>query len=142
MGRLSEPSSVDACIACGRPLPPRVLVCPACGALNTRRETGVGPVRRLRIPWQTVIVRSGSPQAFIEFEGHYLYAGRSIVMSKSRWIATSLVGIVGFLLLFTLATVAWVLTGALPFLLFALVCLAGSLLSLYVFVWSLRPLAA
>ncbi|TLZ74220.1 MAG: zinc ribbon domain-containing protein [Methanobacteriota archaeon] len=34
-------SAEDFCIACGNRLPERALICPRCGALNTRRAHGL-----------------------------------------------------------------------------------------------------
>src|SRR2546428_22189 len=84
----------DSCIACGKRLPERVLICPSCGALNTRRAHGESYTKTMRLPMSTLIVHGDSPEAFVENVGHYLRAGQRLIYSRNRWIAGGVISII------------------------------------------------
>src|SRR5437899_386719 len=95
MGVSVDAASVDdSCIACGKRLPERVLICPSCGALNTRRAHGESYTKTMRLPMSTLIVHGDSPEAFVENVGHYLRAGQRLIYSRNRWIAGGVISII------------------------------------------------
>ena len=127
-------SPTDVCIACHQPLPARDLTCPACGAINSWRIRNF-PTKRKRFLWRTVTVRSGD----VEIQGHYLWAGVTVIVSRARWIATNVLMtlVMGFLLAFTVY--AATATGNESYWFFAFLAFVGLAYSLYLFVWTLLP---
>src|SRR2546428_13856762 len=80
-------SADDSCIACGKRLPERVLICPSCGALNTRRAHGGSDTKTMRLPLSTLIVPWDSPAAVVENVGPYLRGGQRVSFNRNRWIS-------------------------------------------------------
>jgi phage shock protein PspC (stress-responsive transcriptional regulator) len=132
-------SAEDFCIACGTRLPERVLICPSCGALNTRRSHGASYTKTMRFPMSTLIVHGDAPEAFVENVGHYLRAGQRVILTKDRWIAGGVFGNV-LLSIFVVVCVYAFLVTASPVLAVFSVFFGGFLaFSIYVLWWSLTP---
>ena len=140
MGVSVDAASVDdSCIAYGKRLPERVLICPSCGALNTRRAHGESYTKTMRLPMSTLIVHGDSPEAFVENVGHYLRAGQRLIYSRNRWIAGGVISIIVLSIFVVVLLYAFFVTASPGFAVWS-VLLGGFLaFSVYVFWWSLTP---
>jgi len=132
-------SAEDFCIACGNRLPERVLICPRCGALNTRRAHGDSYTKKMRFPTSTLIVHGDAPEAFVESVGRYLWAGQRRIITRDRWIASGVLGIVVLSIVVLLSLYGFIVSPNPAFASFALLFGVVLAFSVYVFWWSLTP---
>ena len=122
------------CISCGAPLGEDVL-CPACGALNTRGlgTTGRPYRKRFRFLWWTYTVR-GTNATFIEAESAF---GVTISYSLGRWVLINIL-VIAFV---TAIVVVWLVglaaTGNLLFLGWAVLFALLEAVFIGAFVWSM-----
>lgn len=71
-------------------------------------------------------------------DGHYLYAGTRVSVTRGRWIASNVLGAIAGLFFVLLTLYFWALSGEPLFLVLAIPMPAVVLFTIYFLVWSLR----
>ncbi len=125
------------CISCGAPLGQGDVLCPACGALNTRDigSTGRPYRKRFRFLWWTYTVR-GTDLDFVEMESAF---GVRISYSLGRWVLIHVLGIVFVTAMVLVSLAAWSATARLFFLGFAMFIALLDVALIAFFGWSMIP---